>query len=47
MTIGGIDTKNVLITGGDYGMDTSWLSMFSDIAVIIVIIGAKRQFNWL
>ncbi|WP_261369498.1 hypothetical protein [Staphylococcus hominis] len=50
MIIGGIyqyilDTKNVLITGGNYGMDTSLLSICSYIAVIIVMIGAKRHFN--
>lgn len=36
--------KNVLITGGNYGMDTSLLSICSYIAVIIVIISAKKTF---
>ncbi|EJE32326.1 hypothetical protein HMPREF9972_05289, partial [Staphylococcus epidermidis NIH04008] len=39
-----LDTKNVLITGGNYGMDTSLLSICSYIAVIIVIISAKKTF---
>ncbi|EON84555.1 putative membrane bound protease, partial [Staphylococcus epidermidis 36-1] len=39
-----LETKNVLITGGDYGMDTSLLSICSYIAVIIVIISAKKTF---
>ena len=37
--------KNILITGGNYGMDTSLISMFGYIVVIIVMIGAKRHFN--
>ena len=42
-----IRNKNVLITGGDYGMDTSLLSICSYIAVIIVMIVTKRHFNFL
>ncbi|MGC9589757.1 CPBP family intramembrane glutamic endopeptidase [Staphylococcus epidermidis] len=42
-----LETKNVLITGGDYGMDTSLLSICSYIAVIIVMIVTKRHFNFL
>ena len=49
MIIGNISVyiryKNVLITGGNNGMDTSLLSICSYIAVIIVIISAKRHFN--
>ena len=39
-----LDTKNILITGGNYGMDTSLISMFGYIVVIIVMIGAKKTF---